>query len=340
MLDNNTLKVRINHTEKLILFSDITYSISASKKFYFRSELDGISDNILIDIISKLNTTYIDYTFWWLNAHEAGIKFFENVQIQKLIKLFEKLNLKNKIVFIDNNLGKTNIDNGINKISVPGLIGFTSHMGFEITERKFEKKFICLNRIPKPHRREIFKFLKENYENDSYLSFAPTKTDDLDHCYLDYVPNTAFGNMSHAWPSEFQLKSFCNIVTESMWYSGPIHITEKTDKCFSAGQPFVLVSGPHYLKKLKELGFKTFDKWWDESYDDEVKYPKRISKIKQIIDTIANLSISECESIYLEMIPTLIHNQKLSKSYSNSLYFNFNWKEFDLIKFEPTKSFL
>ena len=33
-----------------------------------------------------------------------------------------------------------------------------------------------------------------------------------------------------------------------------------------------LVSGmnPHYLKKLKELGFKTFDSWWDESYDSEV----------------------------------------------------------------------
>ena len=45
------------------------------------------------------------------------------------------------------------------------------------------------------------------------------------------------------------------------------------------GLPFVMVNGHGSISKLKELGFKTFDKWWDESYDDEPNETDRLNKI-------------------------------------------------------------
>ena len=40
------------------------------------------------------------------------------------------------------------------------MLGFNNRQDFEIKLRKFEKKFICLNRQPKPHRRDIIKFMR------------------------------------------------------------------------------------------------------------------------------------------------------------------------------------
>ena len=49
---------------------------------------------------------------------------------------------------------------------------------------------------------------------------------------------------------------------------GTIFISEKTWKPIMVGHPFIMVGNKNNLKFLKDLGYKTFDKWIDESYDD------------------------------------------------------------------------
>ena len=44
--------------------------------------------------------------------------------------------------------------------------------------------------------------------------------------------------------------------------------TDKVAKCLATGKPFVMLGGKHSLKNLKTLGFKTFDQYIDESYDN------------------------------------------------------------------------
>jgi hypothetical protein len=72
----------------------------------------------------------------------------------------------------------------------------------------------------------------------------------------------------------------------------------------------------HTLKKLKELGFKTFSNWWDESYDDEMDLEKRIYKIIKVLEEIASWDLEKCTTIRNEMKEILIHNynQMLDKS--------------------------
>jgi hypothetical protein len=339
-LSNHTLHIPVNKEKKILLISDIKYLVD-NKLYYFKTQLRLFPYKSLLEIIDLVNKNYPDYTFWWLDGHEVAIVLWDGVEFKILLKVFKDLGIDDKLFFIDNNLGKSNYDSILNRIEIPCLLGFTTKYGFDITPRKFEKKFICLNKTPKTHRLEIFRFLKSNYLDDSFLSYAPHILDNIHSFVFDTRNEMEYGNLYSAYPHPAQTKSFCNIVTESITDVGPIHITEKTDKCFSAGQPFILVSGPYYLKKLKELGFKTFDKWWDESYDLEEDYHKRMDKIKSTIHQIGKLSIEECESIYTEMIPILKHNKELTSNFNSDLYLFLHWWDYtDKIEFIPKNNFL
>jgi hypothetical protein len=60
---------------------------------------------------------------------------------------------------------------------------------------------------------------------------------------------------------------------------GNIFTTEKTWKPIFCGHPFMTVSQCGSLQKLRYLGFETFDNMFDESYDQEKVFSKRIQTI-------------------------------------------------------------
>jgi len=106
------------------------------------------------------------------------------------------------------------------------------------------------------------------------------------------------------------LDSFVNIVTETLFDDQSIFLTEKTYKPIYMCHPFIIFGNPYSLRKLKELGYKTFDKWWDESYDDETDVNVRFQKIVIILEKITEWDMDKCFEIKKEMEETLIHNYK------------------------------
>lgn len=102
--------------------------------------------------------------------------------------------------------------------------------------------------------------------------------------------------------------AFWHIVTETIFYYPKLHLTEKTFKPIVARRPFMLVSAPGNLAYLKSYGFKTFDKWIDESYDNEPDNSLRIAMIIAELRKLCNLSPSDLRAMYEEMIPTLEYN--------------------------------
>ena len=101
--------------------------------------------------------------------------------------------------------------------------------------------------------------------------------------------------------------SFLHIVSETVWQD-KIHFTEKIFKPIVLHQPFVVVQAPGSLEYLQSYGFKTFDKWWDESYD-KIQDPKeRMKAIATIIDDIGSKEIKELETLRMEMADVLEHN--------------------------------
>jgi len=129
--------------------------------------------------------------------------------------------------------------------------------------------------------------------------------------------------------------SYFNIVTESVWgpgYDNPkcddnlypqkIHITEKVWKCMTTFQPFVLISNKNNLKKLREWGFKTFDGFIDESYDELETYEERKKVINKEILRLCNMSRKELDKWYWEMEDILVHNFDNFPKFINSEYNN------------------
>jgi hypothetical protein len=75
-----------------------------------------------------------------------------------------------------------------------------------------------------------------------------------------------------------------------------------------ARRPFFLVSTPGSLAYLKSYGFKTFDRWIDESYDQEQDHYIRIEKITAELARLCAMDSSALEQIHLEMQEVLDYN--------------------------------
>ena len=108
---------------------------------------------------------------------------------------------------------------------------------------------------------------------------------------------------------------FLNVVNETHQPDDLVFITEKTYRSINYCRPFVINGDSGSLQYLKEMGFKTFDKFWDESYDTDDDHTK-ITKICRIVENVCSMDIQELYALYHEMLPTLQHNYTVLKNYN------------------------
>ena len=143
-------------------------------------------------------------------------------------------------------------------------------------------------------------------ESASYFSTLPnTITPAEDETSIDLSQNQANTVCyNHA------LKSSLHIVTETVpnWST---FISEKSYKPFLYMQPFIQYGNIDNVKVLKEMGYETFDKWIDHSYDSEIDEGIRMRKFLKEMDRLYALSDADWSNMLYEMIDGLIHNTSL-----------------------------
>jgi hypothetical protein len=119
------------------------------------------------------------------------------------------------------------------------------------------------------------------------------------------------GNLS-AFAGQNELKlnqsALWHVVSETVFYYKKLHLTEKIFKPIVSQRPFILVAAPGNLAYLKSYGFKTFDRWIDESYDNEPDNDKRINMITEELEKLCSLTSGELENMHKEMQETLKYN--------------------------------
>lgn len=103
-------------------------------------------------------------------------------------------------------------------------------------------------------------------------------------------------------------KGLFHLVTETVFYDEKLHLTEKIFKPIVAMRPFLLVAAPGNLEYLKSYGFRTFDRWIDESYDSESDPDIRLDKIMTQILNLCQKPQWQIDQMYSEMRSTLEHN--------------------------------
>lgn len=103
---------------------------------------------------------------------------------------------------------------------------------------------------------------------------------------------------------------FVDIISEPNNIGNSFYPTEKFARAVLCKKPFIVMAPKHYLKYLKQMGFKTFNSWWSESYDD-LEAKDRYFAILQLIDQIASLTINQLEELNSEILSVTEHNYQL-----------------------------
>lgn len=119
-----------------------------------------------------------------------------------------------------------------------------------------------------------------------------------------HKPNENENTLILKWYNDF----FIDMVAETYSNGLTFFPTEKTFRPMFAHTPFLIFGPQGFLSTLKsDFGFKTFDKWWDESYDQYQNY-ERIRQIYKVIDFVDQCSDSDLVTMYQQMQPVLQHN--------------------------------
>jgi hypothetical protein len=208
-----------------------------------------------------------------------------------------------------------------------------------------EKKFWCGNWRYTPHRHIVMSYLskmdgnfswhiKATYEDlkdnvwfdrpdivEEGARFLENKLFSIEYDYVMEVENpTDVYIPNHNAPSVTEqliksyLECFCSIVNETRFAQPTANFSEKTLIPLSIGVPFILVAPPYTLEYVQKLGFKTFSKWWNESYDQIENHTDRMLQIFEIIDFINSKSIDELQTMRTEMQEVLEHNKQVMRS--------------------------
>ena len=126
----------------------------------------------------------------------------------------------------------------------------------------------------------------------------PVRLDDCDY-------NNASANIS-----TYLHQAFWNIVTETVYFDEKLHLTEKIFKPIVSRRPFILVAAPGNLEYLRSYGFKTFDRWIDESYDNEQDPDRRMQLVAAEMKKLCSLSHTQLLAMHQEMQEVLEYNHQ------------------------------
>ena len=114
--------------------------------------------------------------------------------------------------------------------------------------------------------------------------------------------------LSRILPIQVYNRTAYSIVTETGLDNRYSFFTEKTAKPMMARRLFVMFSGYKFLQNLRNLGFQTFDKVIDESYDLMYNDNDRWSAAFEQVQRLCKMDQSE---VFAKIAPAVEHNYHL-----------------------------
>jgi hypothetical protein len=158
---------------------------------------------------------------------------------------------------------------------------------------------------------------RKNFEMTKLFSWDPDRITDVSSMlktisqsnYNAYNYKTGEYDFSNPL-SDLYEDIFLDIISEASIMGDSFYPTEKFSRAVLCKKPFIAMAPKSYLKYLKQMGFKTFSYWWNESYDD-LAAKDRYFAILKLIDYIASLSESNILDLTNDMKSTLEYNYQL-----------------------------
>jgi len=165
---------------------------------------------------------------------------------------------------------------------------YNKHKGnkfnFDHSKKKYD--FLYLNKTPRDHRVKLYNKLLEQgiLENSLYTNWPEKKLP------AEYELPWAQDYPQYGMDQDIYEKPYndtaCSIVSETNDNDYSVFMTEKIWKPIIAQQFFVVHGNYLYLQKLKEMGFKTFNNYFEEAYDLDRDPSTRINTIVDVCDRL------------------------------------------------------
>ena len=173
-----------------------------------------------------------------------------------------------------------------------------------------KRDFLYLNKVPREHRVKLYNKLKEgNVLKNSIYSFRGLNppvglSKEYELPWVDAENYPKYG-MDQDITEQPYVDTVCSLVSETNDNNTDVFMTEKIWKPILAQHVFVVHGNYLYLQKLRELGFKTFGSYFDESYDLEKDSDKKVEKIYKLCKDLLS---KNWQDIYLQSKALRQHN--------------------------------
>ena len=177
---------------------------------------------------------------------------------------------------------------------------YNKHKGkkFDFDHKKKKHDFLYLNKLSRPHRVKLYQALKKtDLLDNSIVTYWPEHLKlhtDYELPGIDEYPSRGMDQDLYEKPYN---DSKYSLISESNDNDNEVFMTEKIWKPIIAQQPFVVHGNHLYLQKLREMGFKTFSNYFDETYDLESDCDKKIEKIYKVCKDLLS---KDWQDIYLQ----------------------------------------
>ena len=151
---------------------------------------------------------------------------------------------------------------------------------------------------------------------------SPVIVDDPEH--VDIWPSAngynagetpALRNIMSNSLSAVYVNSFVDVINETRFAQPTANFSEKVFQAIQYQKPFIVVGPPKTLEYIRSLGFKTFNEFWDESYDDELNHGERLAKIFDLLESLVTMPIEDLRLVYDKMRLTVEYNLEAYKEF-------------------------
>ena len=164
---------------------------------------------------------------------------------------------------------------------------------------KNHRDYIIQNLLPQFDKsRYAVKYAGQPYGvNLSNIDFikknSPTEDQNYFHDEGNLIFESARGKELQVRPSQYMPIdiyniSYYNIVAESNHEGSHFFPTEKIWRPILSGIPFVCISTQNFLKRIRDLGFRTYNTVWDESYDSIKNSQQRLEAVTKLCIELEN----------------------------------------------------
>jgi len=236
-------------------------------------------------------------------------------------------NVRNKIHYANCNPNIFNYSNFDMKLhyidyfsvwSVTGNIHWTSQVNY----KKDSKDFLALAFTVRPGKKIMLDALKENgLYNKGYITDSDNIIDNLDDSKGrynirsmtdEYEKHPNFMNIT-PWTKAVHFE----LVIEDTESNVPLYASEKIYRAMYNKMPFIVHGKKGYLQLLKDLGYKTFDTIFDESYDELGNREDKAMLIAKEISNFCNLEQAKKQDLIKSVNDIVEHNYEILTNPNN-----------------------